>query len=339
MKKIFKKIQSKAGLRENDEVTDPAIQPGLGMPGPLRVTKRDEGEVKEKGTPRQMGEYRDMETIKAGEGSLSSGYFRREQNHPSHSERPSFTRKWLEDQANIVSGSEQWNSQNSDVSTSTIRPYLAPTGPTSRGSEATTDSETNQTQIQRDRKFSSPTHATVTQPTYDRRFDSSTERLPLKVPDISIQPADYDPFNSTLNLSDPSAPHSASDAGPASPTTAADAFANAVEALKQHQRSLGQRRPALGPVRPPHGPLAPLVANRTADQNQVKEHQLLCKADHRAWFGPRPNDVHCVPCQLCLAADATLFQCRGCALVACLGCKRKVEEVMAVRGAKDGIAG
>ena len=332
MKKIFKKIQSKAGLREDDEITDPAIQPGLGPPGSFRVMNKDEVEAKEKGLPLPKGEFRDMEAIKANDGSISSGYFRREQSLPRYSERPSFTSKWVEDQANINSGSEQWNAQNSDVSTSTIRPYVEHVG---MESEATIDDKTNWTQPQLDRSFSSSTHATVTQPTYDKPVYSSTEQLAPTIPDVSIPPMEYDPYNSDMNLNDPSAPKPAI-ATPTSPATAIGTFANAVEALKQHQTNLAQRKPMFGPVRQPYGPIAHLVANRTSNQNQVKDYQLLCKTDHKAWFGPRPNDVHCVPCQLCLMADITLFQCRGCAMVTCLGCKRKVEEVMAANAGKDG---
>jgi len=331
MKKIFKKIQSKAGLKDDDEISDPAIQPGLGPPGSFRVMNRDEVEAKEKSLPLQKGEFRDMEATKAGDGSISSGYFRREQSLPRHSERPSFTRKWLEDQANVNSGSEQWNAQNSDASTSTIRPYVEHVG---IESEATIDDETNRTQFQRDRNFSSSTHATVTQPIYDRQVYSGTEKFAPTIPDVSIPPMEYDPYNNNLNLSDPSALNAAIPS-PTSPATATDTFTKAVEALKLHQANLAQRKPMFGPVRPPYGPIAHLVANRTSNQNQVKDYQLLCKTDHKGWFGPRPNDVHCVPCQLCLGVDTTLFQCRGCAMVTCLGCKRKVEETMAAKAGKD----
>jgi hypothetical protein len=328
MKKIFNRVQSKLGRKGDDEFTDPAIQPGLGAEEPVersfRVVKRDD-------MPVLRDEERKEMAAGKSEGSLSSGYLREEMAADRHKDRPLFTRRWIEEQANLRSGADS----------------------AFRGGESSsvmTGDDRSEGHSMRDRTYSSSTHATITQPSYDQR--ERAERIgPLNTnADVSLPPFNPLNFDNPLGYNEPSGPNpvfqagsslgvgaaSSSEAGPSKSTSAnaTDKFTSAAEALKLHQATLNAppniaRKPLFGPVRPPYGPIAHLVANRTSNQNQVKLYQLECKNDHQRWFGPRPNDVHCVPCQLCLIADATLFQCRDCAMVTCPGCKGKVENVMA----------
>lgn len=329
MKKVFQKVQSRLGRWDDNKVTDPAIQPGLGAEGSVDRSFR----IKRDGLP-TLPDEEERKQVTAGrsEGSLSSGYLRNERSSDMHKDRPLFTRRWIEQQANLHSGIDSGFRSGSNSASMMMG-----------------DNGSSEGRSTLDRTLSSSTHATITQPSYDRR---ERERLaPINTDTDMTLPA-FDPikFDNALGYNEPSGPNPVFEAGsslgigdagssearPPTPTsaTAADKFASAVEALKLHQAKLNApqnvgRKPVFGPVRPPHGPIAHLVANRTSNQNQVKLNQLECKNDHQRWFGPRPNDAHCVPCQLCLVADRTLFQCRDCAMVTCAGCRGKVEDVMA----------
>lgn len=332
MKKLINKIKAKAGGREDGEVADPAIQPGLGAeqaersfrvlgPGLLR--------------PNQPGQQGAEASGNASEGAPSSGYIERERARAEEKDRPFFTAKWLEDQANIRAGN----------------PFRADS--VFRGDDSVTDydsfhDERSQRSQQRDRTFS---ETTITQPAYNQFPPRSIgQNLAPTAGDVSLPALDTSYFGSALNLNEPRVNEpgesvastvetvigpSTSAAEPATPTAAFNKFQAAAAALKDHQIKIKEAPnplpPVYGPVRPPYGPIAHLVANRTANQNQVKPPQLECKHDHKTWFGPSPNNVHKVPCQLCLIAYGTLFQCKHCAMVTCPGCKDKVEEAMKIK--------